>query len=136
MYQLVVTYKKNTCKSNFDTEIHEFLTKNGLKIYDNNMMTVSRVSNDYEVILRYVMRDKENRRNQNMYFEIFFKMINLWKNQKWKRHNELNDYTGDGWFCGNLSEDDAKSQRSITEYISARLEFIDTSRTINLDNLI
>ena len=135
MYQLVVTYKKNKCKSNFDDEIHNYIIKNGLKVYDENTQIVSRHTNETNNVIRYVAVKDEDLKNQSYYFEIFFKMNNLWKDQKWKRHNESFDYTGDGWFCGNLEEKEI-TPRPITEYISARLEFIDTSRTINLDNLI
>ena len=135
MYQLVVTYKKNKCNSNFDEEIHNYLIKNGMKVYDENIQVISRSSNETNNVVRYIADKETELKNQSYYFEIFFNMNKLWKNQKWKRHNEMASYTGDGWFCGTLEENETEP-RPITEYISARLEFIDTSRTINLNNLI
>ena len=135
MYQLVVTFKKNKCNSNFDSEIHNYLIKNGMKVYDENTQIVSRHTNEVNTVIRYVSEKDAELKNQSYYFEIFFNMNKLWKEQKWKRHNESLSYTGDGWFCGKLEEND-ESPRPITDYISARLEFIDASRTINLDNLI
>ena len=135
MHQLVVTYKKNKCNSNFDGEIHNYLIKNGMKVYDENIQVISRSSNETNNVVRYIADKETELKNQSYYFEIFFNMNKLWKNQQWKRHNEMASYTGDGWFCGSLDESETEP-RAITEYISARLEYIDTSRTINLNNLI
>ena len=44
-------------------------------------------------------------------------------------------YNEDGWFCGEIPENDNKP-RPITDYITSRLEFIDTTRTIEIDDLI
>lgn len=133
MYQLVVTYKKNKYKSNFDEEFHNFFIKNGLKVYDKDMSFSIRRDNDHSNVVRYVAESHEDLKNQSFYFETFFKMNKLWKEQKWKRDNNLKDYSGDGWFCGVIDDD---IERPLTEYISTRIEFIDTSRTVEFDNLI
>lgn len=133
MYQLVVTYKKNNYKSNFDEEFHNYFIKNGLKVYDKDISFIIRHDNGHNNVVRYVAEFHDDLKNQSFYFETFFKMNKLWKEQKWKRDNNLKDYSGDGWFCG-VFEDGI--ERPLTDYISARIEFIDTSRTVELDKLI
>lgn len=134
MYQLVVTYKKSNQKSNFDEEIHNYFIKNGMKAYDSGHIT-SRQSNECDKVVRYIAEKSDNLRNQSFYFNVFFKMVKLWKEQKWKRENQMKIYNEDGWFCGEIPENDNKP-RPITDYITSRLEFIDTTRTIEIDDLI